>query len=59
MRQEPDHRRMGKQAKLFGLHPTGKGEHWMAFEDDHKHDQSGTLERKVTLLNCLLIVLCI
>ena len=38
MRQESDHRRIGKQAKLFGLHPTGKGEPWMAFEDVHKHD---------------------
>ena len=38
MRQESDHRRIGKQAKPFGLHPTGKGEPWMAFEDVHKHD---------------------
>lgn len=59
MRQEPDHRRTGKQAKLFGLHPTGKGEPWVALEDDRKHDQSGTLERKVTLLSFLLIVLCV
>ncbi|KAI4589328.1 hypothetical protein MJG53_003736 [Ovis ammon polii x Ovis aries] len=25
---------------------TGKGEPWVAFEDDRKHDQCGTLERK-------------
>lgn len=37
--------RIGKQAELFGLHPAGKGEPWMPFEEEHKHDQSGALER--------------
>lgn len=57
MRQEPDHRRIGKQAKLFGLHPAGKGKPWMPFEEDHKHDQSGTSERNKTFLNFLLMLL--
>lgn len=42
MRQEPDHRGIRKQAKLFGLHPVGKREPWKPFEEDQKRDQSGT-----------------
>lgn len=53
MRQEPDHRGIRKQTKLFGLRPVGKGEPWKPFEEDQKHDQSGTLERKITFLNSL------
>lgn len=58
MRNEPDHREFRKQAKLFGLLPVGKGEPWKPFEEDHKCDQSGALERKVTFLNLLLLVPC-
>lgn len=57
MRQEPDHSGIRQRAKLFGLHPVGKGEPWKPFEKDHTHDQSGTLEEKI-FLNVLTIVSC-
>lgn len=56
MRQEPDHRGIRKQDKLFGLHPVGKGEPWKLFEKDCKQDQSGTLERKIAFLNVMIMV---